>query len=262
MYCNFAVCDIGRPQERRILTFSFFISHIHCSRHLDTLTLRHRMAKFLLVCATLVASSVAHASVRRVQQPDAAPQAVQDFPIFQLEMMSQEEVANITRARRLQTNPAGTVLTVGGAMTGELQAGTNGGTLTFSWQMVDSTLPLTFTLQDKKTGALFVYSGNKYLVRIGATSAVAAYSEGTFSVGGAAHALWCRRLLQGCTCWLTTPSYCVYTPSEPCSALVPARRRVACPTAAPTTSSQGATWPQCTQRSRTRASGRVRRTTT
>ena len=53
----------------------------------------------------------------------------------------------------------------------------------FSWYAVDSTLPLTVRLDDRRTGAFIAYSGNRYTVRIGATDAVSASADGQFQCG-------------------------------------------------------------------------------
>lgn len=100
----------------------------------------------------------------------------------EVEMMSPEQVAALheahMEARRLQTTSAGTVLTMGAAATAKTGIGTGGSSITYSWQLVDSTLQHTITLQDYKTG-LIVQSGNLYRIQIGATSTLAqlAFSE-------------------------------------------------------------------------------------
>ena len=56
-------------------------------------------------------------------------------------------------------------------------------TFNFSWYAVDSTLPFTFQLDDRRTGAMISWSGGRYTVRIGATSAVRTISDGSFLCG-------------------------------------------------------------------------------
>jgi hypothetical protein len=59
-----------------------------------------------------------------------------------------------------------------------------GSTFSFSWYDVDSTLHFLFRLDDRRTGSMFWWAANRYTVRIGATSAVSAYSDGSFQCGG------------------------------------------------------------------------------
>ena len=56
-------------------------------------------------------------------------------------------------------------------------------TFNFSWYAVDSTLPFTLRLDDRRTGSLVSWSGNRYTVRIGATSAVRTISDNSFLCG-------------------------------------------------------------------------------
>ena len=55
-----------------------------------------------------------------------------------------------------------------------------GTTANFSWYAVDSTLPITVRINDRRTGVSFTWTGNRYTVRIGANSAVSAYQDGQF----------------------------------------------------------------------------------
>jgi len=57
-------------------------------------------------------------------------------------------------------------------------------TYTFSWFVVDSTLPLTLRLNDRRTGNAFIgFSGNKYTIKIGAINAPTVFLEGQFECG-------------------------------------------------------------------------------
>ena len=55
-----------------------------------------------------------------------------------------------------------------------------GTTANFSWYAVDSTLPITVRINDRRTGVSFTWTGNRYTVRIGANSAVSANQDGQF----------------------------------------------------------------------------------
>ena len=55
-----------------------------------------------------------------------------------------------------------------------------GTTATFSWYAVDSTLPFTVNLNDRRTGTFIVWNGNRYTVRIGATTTFNAHQDGQF----------------------------------------------------------------------------------
>ena len=46
-----------------------------------------------------------------------------------------------------------------------------------SWQVTDSTLPLTVRLNDRRSGSLVSWASNRYIVRIGATSGVTSFAE-------------------------------------------------------------------------------------
>ena len=58
-----------------------------------------------------------------------------------------------------------------------------GSTKMFSWFASNSYLPFNLRLDDRRTGALIAFSGNRYIVRIGATAAVSAYQDGEFQCG-------------------------------------------------------------------------------
>ena len=49
--------------------------------------------------------------------------------------------------------------------------------IVLSWLVTDSTLPLTVRLNDRRSGTVFAFSGNYYVVRIGATSGVASFVD-------------------------------------------------------------------------------------
>ena len=61
-----------------------------------------------------------------------------------------------------------------------------GTTRTYSWRVVDSTLPHTVRINDRRTGTLFIWSGNYYVVKIGATSGVTSFTDGRFQCSGTA----------------------------------------------------------------------------
>ena len=56
-----------------------------------------------------------------------------------------------------------------------------GATNTYSWLAVDSTLPFTVRINDRRTGIPFVWTSNSYIVRIGATSGVSGFVENRFT---------------------------------------------------------------------------------
>ena len=55
-----------------------------------------------------------------------------------------------------------------------------GTTATFSWYAVDSTLPFTVRINDRRAGAGFVWTSNFYVIRIGATLSVSSFIENRF----------------------------------------------------------------------------------
>ena len=54
-----------------------------------------------------------------------------------------------------------------------------GATNTYSWLTVDSTLPFTVRINDRRTGS-YAWTSNYYVVRIGATSGVSGFVENRF----------------------------------------------------------------------------------
>lgn len=162
------------------------------------------------------------------------------------------------QTRRLQTTQVGTLLTTSAAYTGQ-QTTSTGGTTTFSFQVVDSTLPVTLTFDDYKTGAIAGIggSGNKCV-----TAAAAATARGRRSRSAA-----CGTAANGFVIALPPPmlsrtgTSCGWAPPR-LSATIPSRRpatssaaRATPACAARTTSSPAATWPSCGPPSRTRATG-------
>ena len=65
-------------------------------------------------------------------------------------------------------------------MPGVMTTLSRGSTITYSWLAVDSTLPFTLRLNDRRTGVAFSWSSNNYIVRIGSTTGVSAFSDGRF----------------------------------------------------------------------------------
>ena len=55
-----------------------------------------------------------------------------------------------------------------------------GSTITYSWYAVDSTLPFTVRINDRRTGIAFAWSSNYYIVRVGATAGVSGFVENRF----------------------------------------------------------------------------------
>jgi hypothetical protein len=123
-----------------------------------------RMAAAALTAAA--AASLASAASLRVWRDDG-----ETVPVY-YELDNATAAAGAAEGRRLQTTSAGTVLTTSAAYTSQQSTGT-GGTTTFSFNVVDSTLPVTLTFDDYRTGNVITgYSGNR-CVAVGAAHVAA-----------------------------------------------------------------------------------------
>jgi hypothetical protein len=93
-----------------------------------------------------------------------------------------------------------------------------GQTRTYSWRVVDSTLPHTVRINDRRTGTFIVWSGNYYVVRIGATAGVTAYSDGRFQCSGTTTSRGNPSLCRTCvfpTAVQSVRPRCAVVPSRP-----------------------------------------------